>query len=180
MSFALNLYDRPPSLFQPPLWARIRSSKFAFPLRNTVRKRETCLGKPPRPPSFLFLIVVIMPLTSEQRRAYRQADKEQGKKRVSVTLTAEEYNFLKKRAQEAGESPTTYLKNSALHNIADNRHLDQFELDALRSALVEVRRVGNNINQIAHHINAGFAINTDEVKYQMRYLEDTIKKHFGR
>jgi hypothetical protein len=121
-----------------------------------------------------------MPITPEQKRAYRQADKEQGKKRVSVTLTAEEYAFLNKRAVEAGESPTAYLKNAALHNIAQRRHLDQFELDTLRSALVEVRRIGNNLNQIAHHINVGFAINTDEVKYQMRYLEDTIKKFFGR
>lgn len=58
-----------------------------------------------------------MPLTPEQRRAYRQADKEQGKKRVSVTLTAEEYAFLNKRAVEAGETPTAYFKNSALHNM---------------------------------------------------------------
>lgn len=121
-----------------------------------------------------------MTLTKEQRKQYREQDKANGVKVVSVRLTAEEYAFLNKRAVEAGETPTAYLKNSALHNIADKRHLDQFELDALRSALVEVRRVGNNINQIAHHINAGFAINTDEVKYQMRYLEDTIKKHFGR
>lgn len=43
-----------------------------------------------------------------------------------------------------------------------------------------VRRIGNNLNQIAHHLNTGFSINMDEVKYQMRYLEDTIRKYFGR
>lgn len=121
-----------------------------------------------------------MPLTPEQRRAYRQADKEQGKKRVSVTLTAEEYAFLNKRAVEAGETPTAYFKNSALHNMAERRHLNQQELEMLREAIIEVRRIGNNLNQLSHNNNSGFTINPDEVRYQMRYLEDTIKKFFGR
>ena len=64
--------------------------------------------------------------------------------------------------------------------MAEKRHLDQFELEILRTALIEVRRIGNNLNQIAHHLNTGFSINMDEVKYQMRYLEDTIRKYFGR
>lgn len=119
-------------------------------------------------------------LTKEQRKQYREQDKANGIKIVSVRLTAEEYGFLAKRAEAAGESPTSYLKNSALHNIAEKRHLDQFELEILRAALIEVRRIGNNLNQIAHHLNTGFSINMDEVKYQMRYLEDTIRKYFGR
>lgn len=119
-------------------------------------------------------------LTKEQRKQYREQDKANGIKIVSVRLTAEEYGFLAKRAEAAGESPTSYLKNAALHNMAEKRHLDQFELEILRTALIEVRRIGNNLNQIAHHLNTGFSINMDEVKYQMRYLEDTIRKYFGR
>ena len=119
-------------------------------------------------------------LTKEQRKQYREQDKANGIKIVSVRLTAEEYGFLGKRAEAAGESPTSYLKNAALHNMAEKRHLDQFELEILRTALIEVRRIGNNLNQIAHHLNTGFSINMDEVKYQMRYLEDTIRKYFGR
>jgi len=119
-------------------------------------------------------------LTKEQRKQYREQDKANGIKVVSVRLTAEEYGFLIKRAEAAGESPTSYSKNAALHNMAEKRHLDQFELEILRTALIEVRRTGNNLNQIAHHLNTGFSINMDEVKYQMRYLEDTIRKYFGR
>lgn len=158
----------------------MNQSKFAFPLRNTPRKCETCLGETPKTPFFSFSKVVIMPLTPEQKRAYRQADKERGKKRVSVTLTAEEYRFVQNRAEQAGESPTSYFKNAALHNMAERRHLNQEELDMLREAIIEVRRIGNNLNQISHHNNSGFTINPDEVRYQMRYLEDTIKKFFGR
>jgi hypothetical protein len=46
--------------------------------------------------------------------------------------------------------------------------------------LIEIRRIGNNLNQIAHSANAGISVNPDEVKYQLRYLEDLIRKHFNR
>ena len=119
-------------------------------------------------------------LTKEQRKQYREQDKANGIKIVSVRLTAEEYGFLTKRAEAAGESPTAYLKNAALHNMAEKRHLSESELDILRDGLIQIRKIGGNINQIAHHLNTGFSINMDEVKYQMRYLEDTIRKYFGR
>ena len=92
-------------------------------------------------------------LTKEQRKQYREQDKANGIKIVSVRLTAEEYGFLAKRAEAAGESPTSYLKNSALHNIAEKRHLDKFELEILRTALIEVRRIGGS-----YHIAAKSAI----------------------
>ena len=119
-------------------------------------------------------------LTKEQRKQYREQDKANGIKIVSVRLTAEEYGFLTKRAEAAGESPTAYLKNAALHNIAEKRHLSESELDILRDGLIQIRKIGGNINQLAHHANAGNSVNMDEVKYQMRYLEDTIRKYFGR
>jgi hypothetical protein len=119
-------------------------------------------------------------LTKEQRKQYRDQDKANGIKIVSVRLTAEEYGFLAKRAEAAGESPTSYLKNSALHNIAEKRHLSESELDILRDGLIQIRKVGANINQLAHHANAGFSVNQEETKYQLRYLESLIQQYFGR
>ena len=119
-------------------------------------------------------------LTKEQRKQYREQDKANGIKIVSVRLTAEEYGFLAKRAEAAGESPTSYLKNSALHNIAEKRHLSESELDILRDGLIQIRKVGANINQLAHHANAGFSVNQEETKYQLRYLESLIQQYFGR
>lgn len=158
----------------------MNQSKFAFPLRNTPRKCETCLGETPKTPFFSFSKVVIMPLTPEQKRAYRQADKERGKKRITLTLTEEEYLFVERKANEVKQRITPYFKNAALHNMAERRHLNQEELEMLREAIIEVRRIGNNLNQLSHNNNSGFTINPDEVRYQMRYLEDTIKKFFGR
>ena len=64
--------------------------------------------------------------------------------------------------------------------MAEKRHLSESELDILRDGLIQIRKIGGNINQLAHHANAGNSVNMDEVKYQMRYLEDTIRKYFGR
>ena len=119
-------------------------------------------------------------LTKEQRKQYREQDKANGIKIVSVRLTAEEYSFLAKQADGAGESPTAYLKNAALHNIAEKRHLSESELDILRDGLIQIRKVGANINQLAHHANAGFSVNQEETKYQLRYLESLIQQYFGR
>ena len=121
-----------------------------------------------------------MSLTPEQRKAYRLADQERGKKRVNVTLTAEEYSLLQRRAQEANQKPTEYLKNAALHQMAEKRHLNAEETELLRSALIEIRRIGNNLNQLAHNANSGFSIDTNAVKHQLRFLEDTVCKHFNR
>ena len=121
-----------------------------------------------------------MSLTPEQRKAYRLADKERGKHRITLTLTAEEYQFVSKKAQESGDKINPYFKNAALHQIAEKRHLNAEETELLRSALIEIRRIGNNLNQLAHNANSGFSIDTNAVKHQLRFLEDTVRKHFNR
>ena len=101
-------------------------------------------------------------------------------KLARLTLTEEEYLFVERKANDVKQRITPYFKNAALHNMAERRHLNQEELEMLREAIIQVTKIGNNLNQIAHHNNSGFTINPDEVRYQMRYLEDTIKKFFGR
>lgn len=120
-----------------------------------------------------------MPVTPEQKRAYRLADKERGKKRITLTLTEEEYEFVEKRAQFAKEKITPYFKNCALHYMADRRHLNQEELELKRQLIIELRRIGNNVNQIAYNANAGFSLQPEALKQQLLTLETTIKNHFN-
>lgn len=114
------------------------------------------------------------------KKIYRDLDRQRGKRHVNVTLTADEYHFLCLKAEQAKQTPTAYFKNAALHQMAEKRHLNSEETELLRSGLIEIRRIGNNLNQIAHSANAGISVNPDEVKYQLRYLEDLIRKHFNR
>ena len=121
-----------------------------------------------------------MSLSKEQRKHYREQDKANGVRVISVRLTEDEYHFLAMKAEQAKQTPTAYFKNVALHQMAEKRHLNSEETELLRSGLIEVRRIGNNLNQFAHSANAGISVNSEEVKYQLRYLEDLIRKHFNR
>ena len=111
-------------------------------------------------------------------KKYRDLDRARGKKRVNVTLTAEEYQFLLNRSAQAGESPTAYLKNAALHQMADKRQLTTEELECFRSGIIEIRRIGNNLNQIAHAANSGIAFDPKEIRQLLGDMEQTIKKRF--
>jgi hypothetical protein len=118
--------------------------------------------------------------TVHPKKKYRDLDRLMGKKRINVTLTAEEYALLKLKSEMAGESPTVYLKKTAMLKLAGKQHLNDAELDHLRQYLIEVRRIGNNINQIAHGGHIGFTLNSDEIRYQLRYLDDLVHTAFGK
>ena len=100
-----------------------------------------------------------MKTMTEKKREYRAMDRASGKKRIYVTLSAEEYKFLLLKADMAGVKPTPYFRDVAL---------------------IEIRRVGNNLNQIAHNANAGMSVSLEETKYQLRDLENVVMKFFGR
>ena len=121
-----------------------------------------------------------MKTMTEKKREYRAMDRASGKKRIYVTLSAEEYKFLLLKADMAGVKPTPYFRDVALHQMAEKRHLNNEEMDVLRTGLIEIRRVGNNLNQIAHNANAGITVNLEEAKYQLRDLESVVMKFFGR
>lgn len=120
-------------------------------------------------------------MTTEHPKAkYWKLDKERGKHRVHVTLTAEEYHFVKLKAEASNERVTAYFKNAALHQMAEKRHLNESEITILRDAIIQIRKVGTNINQMAHLANSGLQINNDELKYQLRYMEDLVQQFFGK
>jgi hypothetical protein len=112
-------------------------------------------------------------------KKYRDFDRARGKKRVNVTLTAEEYQFLLSRSAQAGESPTAYLKNAALHQMADKRQLTTEELECFRSGIIEIRRIGNNLNQIAHAANSGITFDPKEIRQLLGEMEKIIKQRFA-
>jgi hypothetical protein len=118
--------------------------------------------------------------TEHPMKKYRDLDRARGKKRVNVTLTAEEYQFLLNRSAQAGESPTAYLKNAALHQMADKRHLTAEELECFRSGIIEIRRIGNNLNQIAHAANSGIAFDPKEIRQLLGEMEKVIKERFTK
>lgn len=85
-------------------------------------------GRPPLPPG-------------EQRRCH-----------LSIALTAAERASLDARAASAGLRPAAYLRQAALAGaVAVDRRADLTRLH------VELRRIGNNLNQVAHAANSALA-----------------------
>lgn len=121
-------------------------------------------------------------MTPEARRQYyqtrRREERDEGKRRVSVTLSAAEYGRVSRDATLHRTTPTAHLKALAFSAL-DQQYLvppDQAErLDALIAIL---RGVGNNLNQLARHANEMRAfMDTDQVRLQLRRMEDAITAH---
>jgi len=111
------------------------------------------------------------------RRAYWQNYKKQHK-RVYGTLTPEEYEAIKVLADENGrsvweevwEQSRAYREKQFLPSEAIN--------DEIGKLYVELRRIGNNLNQIAHHGNIfKRASNPHQVLKQLEAMENSIA-HF--
>ncbi|MGH7107042.1 MAG: MobC family plasmid mobilization relaxosome protein [Acetobacteraceae bacterium] len=77
---------------------------------------------------------------------------EQRRCHLSIALTAAERALLDERAALAGLRPAVYLRQAALAGAAAvDRRVDLMRLH------VELRRIGNNLNQIAHAANSALA-----------------------
>ena len=71
---------------------------------------------------------------------------------LSIALTATERALLDARAASAGLRPAVYLRQAALAGAAAvDRRADLTRLH------VELRRIGNNLNQLAHAANSALA-----------------------
>ena len=118
-----------------------------------------------------------MPTTS--RRTYnaklRETAKAVGVRRVSATLSPEEYRQLQASAAGFDERVTTHLKRCALAHL-ETRYLVPPGIEARLDDLVAIMRgIGNNLNQLARHSNEmKYFLDTKEVQLQIRRLEEEI------
>lgn len=80
-------------------------------------------------------------------------------KNVSFRLTPEEYDLLMQNVSASGLSLSGYAVETLIKNRATITNTD-----SLKQAMVEVRRVGNNLNQLAHRANMGEFIGLPEIE----------------
>lgn len=72
---------------------------------------------------------------------------------VSVRFRKDERVLLAQAAHERGTSPANWVRSLALVHLAGKPQWNTAEVDALRDVFNELRRIGTNINQIAHAMN---------------------------
>jgi predicted transcriptional regulator len=100
-------------------------------------------------------------------RAYRQSAHA-----VSASLTDEERRRLAQEAEALGRKPTVCFREAAFAYFDRRTLLPKAYEEQLAAAIGEIRRVGNNLNQLAHHANARRRATHREVQEARRLLAD--------
>ena len=92
----------------------------------------------------------------------RKEDASQPRQRIikfSVSWTPDEADRVKTRAAEAGLSVSAFIRAAALGDAGPRaRRRPIVDAAALAQTHAELRRIGNNLNQIAHALNIGEAV----------------------
>ena len=69
-------------------------------------------------------------------------------KQLSFRVSEEEYQQLQEKISESGKNQQEYILSCVLNKPITNT-------DGIKELIPELKRVGNNLNQIAHALNGG-------------------------
>jgi len=107
---------------------------------------------------------------------FRARQRGEGVRRVSATLTPDEFERLSQSARKQGERLTTHLKSQALANL-DRHYLVPPDIAARLDTVVAILRgIGNNLNQLARHSNEmRYFLDSQEVRLQLVHLEASVR-----
>lgn len=84
---------------------------------------------------------------------------------IIFRVTEEEAEQIKAKVQESGLSQKDYLMKVALGRKIQNT-------DGIKAVIPELKRIGNNLNQIAKHMNEGNYPMMQEVKENQKELAE--------
>ena len=98
--------------------------------------------------------------TPRYPRSWRSgSQKRQRKRPLQIPLTEAEWDVLMQKVEPTGLSPASYGRASVLGTPGPRaRRRPPADTVALAKATAELNKVGNNLNQIAHVLNAGGAL----------------------
>lgn len=112
-------------------------------------------------------------------RAYR---KRQERKSLTLTLSPARHRRLKRAAARSGRPLAAFIPEAA-EAYLEKRYLVPADIQArLALAVTEIRRIGNNINQLAHHANRKRATSRQALRDARRLLqrlEETVLRHLA-
>ena len=74
-------------------------------------------------------------------------------RKVMVRLKEEERSSLLEAARDRNTTPANWLRSLALAHLSQRPQWNEAEVKALRDVYIELRRIGNNLNQIARALN---------------------------
>lgn len=87
-------------------------------------------------------------------------------------------NNLENKAKKIGISNSAYLKELILNiDYIENRELFKEFLDTNKLLLDNMQRIGNNINQIAYHLNMNISQSDEEILVTMQSLRNLLNEY---
>lgn len=80
-------------------------------------------------------------------------------------MSEEEYQKIKKQVEKSGMNQQEYLIKTLLNKPIINT-------DGLKELIPEIKRVGNNLNQLTRKANEGFVVNTNSLELAQKELNE--------
>jgi len=117
---------------------------------------------------------IVATIDTKNKRGGRppKSDSEKKQKIVKISLSASEHRFLSEHAKNSGCTQLArFIRECIVETVKNGKfsYIQQHEisLDLTR----ELYAIGNNLNQIAHHLNSGKAVN----EHTHRRLSDDLQ-----
>lgn len=84
-------------------------------------------------------------------------------RKIDFRLNETEYDIIESRAAQAGMTVSEFVRHQALHGKFTVRYSLCADNNELRQILMELRAIGNNLNQVARYFHLG-GIHSGEIR----------------
>ncbi len=91
--------------------------------------------------------------------------------RVTVTFSHDEYQRLQQYAHASQRKLATFLRETVLAFIDNRCLLPKTTEYALHEVTLQIRHIGNNLNQIAHQVNTHKRADKDDIQKSLALLK---------
>lgn len=88
-------------------------------------------------------------------------------KQINVRVTDYEYALIQERMKKSGSASMTEF----IIDAATNGFLINIDYSEIKTLSYELNRIGNNINQIAHHINSEGIVYKTQIEEVQEYMD---------
>ena len=91
---------------------------------------------------------------------------------MTIHMTEDEHRTIKRKAAEDEISLQKYVLTSSLSKNGD---LHRLPLNSVKDVVSQLRKIGSNLNQIAHTSNSGRRVDRDDLIANLDALEEICR-----
>ena len=111
-------------------------------------------------------------------RNYHKKDKPSLDRRITVRFEADDYAAIARRALRAELPVAEYCRKAILGKRITVKQETVIEIPVIKELLAALGKIGANLNQIAHHFNAGGVLSQQMYRDTMKAYADLYAMKF--